>query len=133
MPDSEIWSALWLDSKDGFKLLKRNGSSLILKKGSWIKLPNREDKCLVDRLYDLKESSIGPTGMSYLPWRKDEQRFASKQWSMKGNPRFIVCYPEGRHTYGIQLNWEEVESCAPPENIDITLVEAVLAEAALIE
>lgn len=67
--DKEIWCALWLDKeqRDEFKLLKRNGSSLTLKKGSWVKLPAREDKCLIDRVYDLKESLIGPTGISYLP------------------------------------------------------------------
>ena len=126
--DTDVWSALWLDKeqRDEFKLLKRNGSSLTLKKGSWVKLPAREDKCLIDYVYNLNESLIGPTGISYLPRRDDEQRFASKQWSMRGNPRFIVCYPEGRNNYGIQLDWDKLELCEPPENIDPMLVNAAL-------
>ena len=128
--DSDVWSALWTDKekRDEFTILKRNGTSLTLKKGSWVKLPDREDECLIDRLYDLNDSVIGPTGISYLPWRPTEQRFATKQWSMKGNPRFIVCYPEGRNKFGIQLDWDKLEVCEPPENIDPMLLNTVLDE-----
>ena len=45
---------------------------------------------------------------------------------MRGNSRFIVCYPEGRNNYGIQLDWDKLEVCEPPENIDITLVNVAL-------
>lgn len=131
--DMKFWESVWQDSekKDVFTLFKHDGTLITLKKGSWVKLPNRTDVCIIDKIYTLNEqddeqNGIGPVGISYLPWREDEARFASKSFSFKGNPRFIVCYPVGRNHYGIHINWDDLFLCDPPKNIDADLIASIL-------
>jgi hypothetical protein len=129
----KIWEAVWQDheKKDVFTLFKHDGTSITLKKGCWVTLPNRTDVCIIDKIYTLNEeeeeqNAIGPLGISYLPWREDEARFATKSFSFKGNPRFIVCYPVGRNHYGIHINWDDLFLCEPPKNIDADLIASIL-------
>ena len=120
MTDTTVWSATWVDAEErnAFQLTKHDGTILILKRGSWVTLPGRTDKSIIDNIYSGSDTDIGPTGITTLPWREAEQRFATQQWSFIGNPRFIVCYPSGTLKFGIQMNWDEVYLCEPPENID---------------
>ena len=117
----EPWNSMWTNQKkDEFIYYKRDGTSVTIGKGNWLKLPNRNDKVIVDRLYSLDKSkegystACGPIGMTYVPWRENEKRFASPLFSMRGNGRFIVCYPTGINTYGSHIDWDLVELCEPP-------------------
>jgi hypothetical protein len=120
----------WSDTttKDEFILYKSDGSEIRVKKGSWVKIPGRKDKVIIDCI--VKSSRIdetsGPLGISYLPWRYDEKKFASISWSMKGNRRFIICYPCGRLHYGGHIDWEYFELCDPPDNLNLEMEQEVL-------
>ena len=88
------WHAIWTNnSKNGFTLSKSDKTILNINKGSWIQLPGRDYKCIITKLYSCVKEDIGPNGMTYLPWRENEKMFASVSWSMRGDTRFIVCYP----------------------------------------
>jgi hypothetical protein len=49
----------------------------------------------------------GPKGFTYLPWRGD--RWGTPKFSLRGNPRFVICPPVGMPHYGLHINWESVE------------------------
>lgn len=66
--------------------------------------------------------------MTYLPWREDEKRFASFSWSMRGDSRFIVCYPTGRNTQGQHIDWNKVYVCEPPTDITAEQIQIILDE-----
>ena len=58
---------------------------------------------------------IGPIGMTYLPWRKEEQRWATPSFTMRGDPRHIICSPVGRNSYGEHIHWSTVKLIPNPE------------------
>ena len=130
----KIGESLWCNegkNKKMFSITKSNGDIIYITKGSWVIFNDREDKVIIDKIYNKNykdaedddednedDNDIGPIGMSYLPWRYDEKRFASLSWSMKGNQRFIVCYPSGRNTYGMHIDWNTIYLCEKPDNIE---------------
>ena len=129
----EPWEFVWTDKeKKKFQFYKRNGNSLTIEIGSWLSLPGRPDKVIVDRLYDYQSKknedadNCGPCGISYRPWRENENRFASLLFGMRGNERFIVCYPAGIHSYGSHIDWDNVQVCTKPENVTEAQLSAAL-------
>jgi len=60
-------------------------------------------------------TDIGPIGMTYLPWRKEEQRWATPSFTMRGDPRHIICSPVGRNSYGEHIHWSTVKLIPNPE------------------
>jgi hypothetical protein len=117
----EPWKSTWTsEKKDEFQYYKQDGTSITIARGTWISLPGRPDKVIVDKIYSLQGKiythidNCGPCGISYLPWRDTEKRFATPSFSMRGNQRFIVCYPAGRDTFGGHIDWNNVEVCTPP-------------------
>ena len=51
----------------------------------------------------------GPVGLIYRPWRAEETRWASTEFSIShGNLRHIICYPIGYPHYGLHINWSGV-------------------------
>jgi len=48
------------------------------------------------------DSLSGPRGFIYLPWR-NEGRWATPQFSLRGDPRFVICYPGGTPHYGLHI------------------------------
>ena len=123
----KLWGAVWCDgeNKKMFYITKDNGAVIILTKGSWITLPGRDDKVIIDEIYSLNDEDIGPVGISYLPWRYTEKRFAQLLCGLKGNQRFIVCYPAGRNKYGMHINWSNVYLCEKPDNIEQDQIDAL--------
>ena len=55
---------------------------------------------IVDVIGD--DSTIGPRGFIYLPWR-NEGRWATPQFSLRGDPRFVIVYPSGTPHYGLHI------------------------------
>ena len=111
------WDTVWKEGKDSFLLYKRDGSTLHIKIGDWIKLPGRSDTVMVDGIFKpeyIEES--GQRGFTYLPWRDNEKRFATVSFNIKGNTRFIICYPCGRNHYGEHIDWDKLELGEPPNN-----------------
>lgn len=126
------WDTEWCPIFDNneyeraFILYKSNGSTLKVKKGDWVKIPGRNDKCIIDSINNNIKNLPGPLGITYLPWRYNERRFASVSWNMKGNQRFIICYPYGRRHYGHHIDWDKFELCEAPDNINLDLVKEIL-------
>ncbi len=123
------WDAIWCDGleQDSFLLHKTDGSLLHIKNGDWVKIPGRDDVVIIDSIIKTDRiNDIGPIGITYLPWRYDEKRFATLSWTIKGNIRFIVCYPSGRRNYGLHIDWDKFELASPPDNINVELVKEVL-------
>ena len=91
-------------------LTKNDGIILELKVGDCIKytgINNRPDGIKITS-FTGSENNEGPIGMTYLPWRKDEKRWGSPIFSMKGG-RHIICYPDGMQHYGEHIEWNNVE------------------------
>ena len=57
---------------------------------------------------------------------ENEKKFADVSWSIKGNKRFIVCYPEGMRNYGRHIDWDMLEVCEPPINVSDEQIQTVL-------
>lgn len=49
------------------------------------------------------QETSGPMGFSYLPYRDTEDRWASFAFSLRGDARFVICYPEGIQHYGLHI------------------------------
>jgi len=51
----------------------------------------------------------GPIGMVYLPWRTSKQQWATRIVSLCGDPRHIMCYPNGQYHRGEHIDWTTVQ------------------------
>ncbi len=139
MNDARIdWSAYWTDeTMEIFDVKLKDGTIKTFQKGTWVNLPGRNDKVIIDSIivpYNNNNNNnnnnndatsrptnsitVGPLGITYLPWRDDENRFASVSYTMRGNQRFIICYPVGISHYGQHINWDLIEITSPPDTID---------------
>ena len=118
----------WINPSDNTSILltKQNGTKLTLNVGDCITYRafcdelSRPDGVIITSFTSKNfksEINVGPIGMTYLPWRKDENRWATHAFSMKGNPRHIICYPTGTPHYGQHIEWETVEIIPNPEKL----------------
>ena len=133
MTERTEWSAHWLDeSKKSFDVKTTDGTLKSFQKGTWVILPGRDDKVIIDSIVapfqnnNNNENNIGPRGITYLPWRYDEKRFATMSYTIRGNSRFIICYPVSIIHFGQHIDWNRIEITSPPDNIDNELVNKVL-------
>ena len=95
---------VWLDAtKNAIVVTKHNGTTLIIQVGDSITYTGRELGVKVE----LFVGGEGPIGMEYLPFREDG-RFATPVFSMRGNPHFIICRPTGLSHYGQHIDWDSV-------------------------
>jgi len=74
---------------------------LVLYPGACVTWEGRPDYVKIVDVYG-QASEIGPRGFTYLPYRK-EGRWASKTWSLRGDARFVICYPAGTPHYGLHV------------------------------
>jgi hypothetical protein len=91
-------------------LTKDDGSQLTLSIGDLISFDGYEEYGVAVRGFT-GESPEGPIGMIYLPRRKD--RWATKQFTWKGDPRHAICHPVGLPHYGVHPNWNSVTIMGP--------------------
>ena len=113
-----------LDDDTSILLTKTNGNTLRLNVGDCITYRaycddlSRPDGVIIKSFtskISKSEPNDGPIGMTYLPWRKDEKRWAEPEFTMRGDPRHIICYPTGTPHYGQHIEWETVELISNPE------------------
>jgi hypothetical protein len=100
---------VWLTYPTSITLFKNNGTTIPIRVGDYITYEGRHLGVRVECFVG-SASDIGPIGMEYLPKRADGQ-LAVPVWSMRGNPRFLICWPAGARKYGQHINWDTVEIC----------------------
>jgi len=97
----------WTDeSKTAVLLKKKDGTEVVFKQGDFISYEGREHGV---KVVDIRFVSTepGPRGFEYLPWRHDEQRWATPIFAGLGRqPRFVICYPSGTSSWGQHINWD---------------------------
>ena len=102
----------------------KNKQTYTLKIGDFVTWDERDDSgVIIIKFYGDKET-IGPIGFTFLPWRDEPSRsngrWATPAITLKGDPRFVICYPEGSNHFGLHLNWESLEiinELAPLSNL----------------
>ena len=91
----------------------------ILTVGDFITYGGRDGGAIIVKFYGYKHDA-GPIGMSYLPWRDDPDRengrWASKSYSLRGDARYIICPPTGLLHHGLHINWTTIKNinCMAP-------------------
>ena len=91
--------SLWKDKSDDSNtfLLYRSPDDkdpLELNVNDFIRFDGRSEGAKIVKILGTKEEE-GPRGFSYLPWRETESRWATPAFSLRGDPRYIICYPAG--------------------------------------
>jgi hypothetical protein len=100
---------VWLDKHKNACVLNRPKGTCILREGQFIEYEGRETGVRIEK-FIYKEDDIGPRGFKYLPWRKEEKRWATPVPDGFNRPsRFIVCYPSGSTTWGEHIKWNTVK------------------------
>jgi hypothetical protein len=103
-------NVLWIDTNDHTTaiLTKDSGETVVLSVGDFVTYEGRPDGVRVEGFtFTNKDNEReGPIGMTYLPWRASEKRWASISWSlMRGNNRHIIAHPCGRSHFGEHIDW----------------------------
>lgn len=76
----------------------------------------RQDYVKITGVYGL-ESEPGPRGFTYLPYR-NEGRWSTPAISLRGDVRFIICYPAGIEHYGIHIPLQTIQMDEAPWYVD---------------
>jgi hypothetical protein len=87
---------------------------LVLRVGDFITYAGRPEGARIEAFVVKPTDLRGPKGMTYLPWRATEQRWATPRYTMKGNDHFIICYPVGLPHYGSHIDWRTVHLAVLP-------------------
>ena len=66
-------------------LTKKDGSTLTIQAGDYITYTGQENGVRVEKIEGYEE---GPIGITYLPWRINESRWATPLLTLKGNHAF---------------------------------------------
>jgi len=101
----------WVKFNKSILIQREDKEDLILSVGDCITFdfmvhkrpPN--DCCIVKHFTGF-QTEVGPVGITYLPWRHEENRWATEQWTLRGDTRHIICYPCGAGHYGFTCNWD---------------------------
>jgi len=104
-------TTVWANKTNAIKhvvLTKTNGEQVMFKEGDFITYVGRPDGVRIVEIVG-KYSEDGPRGFKYLPWRVEENRWATPQWSMRGDPRYVICRPTGLPYFGQHIDWESVD------------------------
>jgi hypothetical protein len=112
-------SAVWKDFYDKSFYLYRNDEDehpLVLYPNLCITWDGRQDYVKIVEVYG-NESETGPRGFTYLPYRK-EGRWSTPAFSLRGDVRFIICYPAGFPHYGIHIPLDTIRVDEAPWYMD---------------
>jgi hypothetical protein len=91
--------------------------------GDFITYDNQNDTgVMITKFVGSKEKS-GPNGFFYLPWRDDPTResgrWATLHVTLRGDSRYIICYPVGISNFGQHITWntlKNINHLAPVQN-----------------
>jgi hypothetical protein len=108
-------TVVWVDNNDKKKVLltKINGEKMIISIGDFIAYEGRATGVRVEN-FTHKDTDPGPIGMTYLPWRVEEKRWATPSWSiMRGDARHLIASPHGLMHYGEHVDWNTMRHVGP--------------------
>jgi hypothetical protein len=103
----------WVEFPSCIGVTLPDKTELKIKIGDVIWYKGREDTGVL--ITDILGNEDGPRGFTYLPWRDTEKRWATLQMSVRGNPRFVVCYPTGDKHCGMHIDWSSVRVVQHPD------------------
>jgi len=98
-------NVMWYEYPNSIKF-----NNTIIQLGDCIIYKGRELPVRIDRFCGNEE---GPMGFEFLPWRGE--KWATPTFSLRGNPRFIICPPTGLSHYGQHIEWDSVKVVPKPE------------------
>jgi hypothetical protein len=101
----------WYEPHKSILHTKRDGSRVIIKLGDCITHSRHELPIRVDKFTFLNDNEV--IGFEYLPWRGT--RWGTPAFSMRGNPRHIICMPGGIMHYGLHIEWDTVQVVPNPD------------------
>jgi hypothetical protein len=125
--------AVWSDfGKKRFFLYRSEGDTdpLELGPGDTITWEGRPDYSKIAHVAG-HGNSVGPMGFSYLPYR-EEGRWARGAFSLRGDARFVICYPTGTPHYGLHIPLHTIQKdevplyTGPPGEITVTSEDALV-------
>jgi hypothetical protein len=100
----------WHKFPNEIKIIIKDQDPYILSVGDFITFEGRTDTgCIIVKICGYEDES-GPRCFTYLPWRDEDGRWATRQFSLRGDPRRIICYPEGSRHYGLHINWATIKN-----------------------
>jgi hypothetical protein len=106
----------------------------ILRVGDFITYGGRKDTGAVIVEFHGDIENTGPNGFRYLPWRdepdRDNGRWASVAFTLRGDTRFVICPPCGVPFYGIHINLKTIKiinHLAPINNSKFMAHKAIMA------
>jgi hypothetical protein len=109
-----------------------DGSSSVFSVGDFVWFEGRDEAepgVLLTMI--VGDETPGPKGVTYLPWRYKEQRWATPHISWNGDNRFLICFPHGMIHRGVHIDWSTMKKV---DTIDHPLfkekVDKVIANAA---
>ena len=106
--ESIVTNIVWHEYPNSIKVITLNNT--ILKLGDCIVYKSRDLPVRIDRFCGNEE---GPMGFEFLPWRGE--RWGTITFSLRGNPRFIICPPTGLSHYGQHIEWDTVKIVPNPD------------------
>ena len=96
---------IWAEYPKSFKVSLPDREDVVYGLGDTVWYSDRKDVAILITGIIGREDDNGPKGFTYLPWRDEEKRWASKLLSLKGDARFVVCYPSGNLSFGLHIDW----------------------------
>lgn len=106
--------SVWHDfSEKQFKLYLNDTEFVILGPHDTITWNTRKNTYvkIVDVFGTQKDE--GPRGFTYLPWV--DGKWASPVITLRGDARFVLCYPSGLRHYGLHINLHTIQKDDVPE------------------
>lgn len=103
--------SLWKDfSAKQFYLYRTPDDTqpLVLEPNACITWDQRKDYVKIVKVFGI-DTEEGPRGFTYLPYRHSENRWATPIVSMRGDNRFVICYPAGFPHYGLHITMNTIQ------------------------
>jgi hypothetical protein len=113
--ESVLPTITWAEHPTCFKVSLPNCEDTLYRVGDTVQSSDRTDFAVVITEIIGYYDDVGPLGFIYLPWRDEEKRWASKAMTLKGDPRFVVCYPSGNRCYGQHIDWKTFRHAEHPD------------------
>lgn len=90
---------VWVVPNESICINRKFKLPLIIKIGDFVSCKSRDTGFKIIN-FTGREDASGPIGIIYLPWRSEQQKWATPLFTLRGDPRHIICYPCGIPHFG---------------------------------